>query len=58
MLASMEVGIKLVSWEMVMAELCKDAEFQELADWIEGGCRSPPVDLPLHLKQYWRSKSK
>ena len=58
MLASMELGIKSVSWEMVKAELSKDAEFKDLADWIEGGCRGLPEDLPLHLKQYWRVKSK
>jgi hypothetical protein len=58
MLASMELGIKSVSWEMVKAELSKDAEFKDLADWIEGGCRGLPEDLPLYLKQYWRVKNK
>ena len=43
---------------MVKAELSKDAEFKDLADWIEGGCGGRPEDLPLHLKQYSREKNK
>ena len=33
-LASMELGIKSVSWDIVKKELTKDREFQDLVDWI------------------------
>jgi hypothetical protein len=54
MLASMQIGVKSVSWEMVQAELHKDTEFKDLSDWISGGCIGPPESLPDYLKQYWR----
>ena len=54
LLASMEFEIKLVSWDMVKNDLTKDREFQDLADWVTGGCICPPEILPIHQKQFWR----
>ena len=54
MLASIELGIKSVSWEMVNMELSKDREFQDLADWITGGCLEPPESLTDYIKQFRR----
>ena len=54
MLASMELGIKSVSWEMVKIELSKDREFQDLADWIPGGCLGPAESLTDYIKQFRR----
>ena len=51
MLASIELGIKSVSWEMVKMELSKDREFQDLAYWITGGCSVPPESLTDYIKQ-------
>ena len=42
LLASMELGVKSVSWAMVKNELSGDGEFKDLADWISGGCIGPP----------------
>ena len=53
LLASKELGIKSVSWDMAKKELTKDREFQNLADWITGGCMRLPKILPIHLKQFW-----
>ena len=39
---------------MVKKELTKDRDFQDLSDWITGGCVGPPEILPIHLKQFWR----
>ena len=36
MLASMELGVKSVSWAMVKGELSKDQDFRDLSDWISG----------------------
>jgi hypothetical protein len=58
MLASMELGIKSVSWDMVKAELHKDPHFKDLADWIAGECQGPPENLPVHIKQYWRVRDR
>ena len=49
MLASMELGIKSVSWAMVKNELSGDGEYKDLADWIGGGC---PEVLPNHIRLY------
>ena len=45
-LASMQLGVSSVTWDMV--ELNKDKEYAELARWIDSGCQDTP--LP-HLKQ-------
>ena len=58
MLASMELGVRSVSWDMVKAELVKDAEFKDLSDWISGGCVGPPESLPEHIRQYWRVRGR
>ena len=39
---------------MVKRELTKDREFEDLANWITGGCMGPPEILPAHVKQFWR----
>ena len=58
MLASMELGVKSVSWTMVKGELSKDQEFRDLSDWISGGSSGPPEGLPDHIRQYWRVRDK
>ena len=45
MLASMELGVRSVSWEMLKTELGKDENFRDLSDWIGGS-------LPEHIRQY------
>ena len=58
MLASMELGVRSVSWAMVKDELYSDQEFRDLSDWIGGGCIGPPESLPDHIRQYWRVRDK
>ena len=40
------------------AELHKDQNFKDLADWIAGACQGPPESLPVHIKQYWRVRDR
>ena len=54
LLASMELGIKSVSWKMVKIELSKDREFQDLADWILAGCLGSAESLTDYIKQFRR----
>ena len=58
MLASMELGVRSVSWAMVKEELSSDQKFRDLSDWISGGCIGPPDSLPNHIRQYWRVRDK
>jgi hypothetical protein len=58
MLDSMELGIKSVSCDMDKAELHKDQNFKDLADWISGACQGSPESLSVHIKQYWRVRDK
>ena len=58
MVASLEMGVKSVSWTMVNMELGKDTEFKDLAEWVQGGCHGPPEGLPLHLREFWRVRDK
>ena len=58
LLASMELGVKSVSWAMVKNELSGDWEYKDLANWISGRCMGPPEVLPNHIRQYWRVKAK
>ena len=46
LLASIELGVKSLSWAMVKNELPGDGEYKDLADWISGGCKGPPEVLP------------
>ena len=55
--ASMELGVKSVTWDLVKMELERDKEFKDLSDWILGGCEGPPGELLDHIKQYWRVKN-
>ena len=50
--ASMELGVKSVTWDVVKMEVERDQEFRDLSDWIIGGCEGPPGGLVDHLKQY------
>ena len=58
MLASMELGVKSVSWDMVKEEMSRDQEFKDLSLWISKGCQGPPENLPGHIRQYWRVRDK
>ena len=53
-IASMELGIRSVSWEMVKKELQSDAKYKDLSTWIHEGCTGPASTLPLHIKPFWR----
>ena len=54
MLASMELGVRSVSWAVVKEEWSSDRNFRDLSDWVSGGCIGPPESLPDHIRQYWR----
>ena len=58
LLASMELGVKSVSWAMTKNKLSGDGEYKDLADWIGGGCTGPPESLPDHIRPYWRVRTK
>ena len=51
LLASMELGVRSVSWAMVKDELSRDKEYRDLSDWINGGCAGPPESLPDYIRQ-------
>ena len=53
-IASMELGIRSVSWEMVKRELQNDAKYRDLSTWIQEGCIGPATTLPLHIKPFWK----
>ena len=50
LLASMELGVKSVSWAMTKNKLSGDGEYKDLADWIVGGCTGPPDLFPDHIR--------
>ena len=52
-IASMQVGVSSVTWEMVADVLNYDKEYAELAQWIDSGC---PETTMEHLKPYLRVK--
>ena len=54
LLASLEFGVRSITWEMVKKELVKDPAFQGLAAWINGGCLDARKVLPEEIKKYWR----
>jgi hypothetical protein len=56
LLASMELGVKSITWEMVKNEVNKDPNCQMLAAWITGGCQGPLTSMPATLHPYWRVK--
>ena len=58
LLASMELRIKSVSWDMVKRELTNSREFQDLGDWIIGGGAGPHESFPDYGKQFWRFREK
>ena len=54
LLASLEFGIRSITWEMVKKELLTDPEFRGLTAWITGGCRGDKQVLPATISKYWR----
>ena len=54
MVASMEQGVRSITWEMVKNEVSTDAEYRELSDWVSGGCTGAAEELPSHIRPYWR----
>ena len=50
-IASMQVGVSSVTWEMVKDVLHYDKEYAELARWIDAGCQDTSNE---HLKPYLR----
>ena len=54
LVASMELGVRSVTWDIVKKQLRTDAKFRDLSDWIIGGCFGPAESLPLHIKPFWR----
>ena len=52
-IASMQVGVSSVTWEMVTNVLHYDKEYAELARWIDAGCQETTTE---HLKPYLRVK--
>ena len=50
-IASMQIGVSSVTWEMVADALHHDKEYAELARWIDAGCPETTQD---HLKPYLR----
>jgi hypothetical protein len=58
LLASIELGVKSVSWAMVKNELSVDGGYKDLADCITGGRAGPPYVLPDHIRLYWRVRAK
>ena len=53
-LASVELGIRSITWEMVKKELYRDEKFNDLSLWIQEGCAGPVATLPPHVKPFWR----
>ena len=54
LLASMELGVRSITWDMVKKQLHTDSKFRDLSDWIIGGCVGPAESLPHHIKPFWR----
>ena len=54
LLASLEFGVRSITWEMVKKELVTDPEFRGLAAWISEGCHDDKKALPEEIKKYWR----
>ena len=56
-LASMELGIRSITWDMVKQQLLKDETYSDLSSWITSGCKGPTEDLPPHIKPYWKLRN-
>ena len=56
-LASMELGIQSITWDMVKQQLLKDETYSNLSSWITSGCKGPTEDLPPHIKPYWKLRN-
>jgi hypothetical protein len=54
MLASMELGVKSVTWDMVKTEVNRYPNYQLLALWIICRCQGPLTSMPATLHPYWR----
>ena len=57
MMASMELGIRSITWDMVKQELLKDKTYSDLSSWITSRCKGPTEDLPPHIKPYWKLRN-
>ena len=56
-LASMELGVKSINWEMMKEDLSKHQSYNDLASWITGGCKGPVEELHQHIKPYWKLRN-
>ena len=56
-LASMELGVRSITWDMAKKELVKDKTYSDLSSWIMSGCQGPVEDLPPHIKPYWKLRN-
>ena len=56
-LASMELGVKSITWEMMKQELVKDKNYADLSTWITSGCQGPSEELPPHVRLYWKLRN-
>ena len=53
LIASMDLGIKSVTWERVKQVAAKDTPMIQLVEWIQGGCLGVREDLPVAVQPYW-----
>ena len=53
LLASMNNGVRSVTWEQVKVVVAGDTDMTKLVDWIQGGCLGAKDDLPMSLQEYW-----
>ena len=56
LLASMDLGVKSVTWERDKQVAAKDTTVIELVECIQGGCQGVKKDLPVALQPYWGYK--
>ena len=58
MLASMEMGVRSDTWDMVKAELQIYSEFRDLSNWILEGCIGPGESLQPYIREFWKTRAK
>merc|ERR1711954_71549 len=58
LLASMDMGIKSVTWDGVKQAIRRDTTMLQLVNWIEGGCHGKKEGLPSDLQAYWPLRDK
>ena len=57
LLASLESGVRSITWERVKKELLTDTDFQSLATWIIEGCREDKQTPSEIIKKYGKFRS-